>query len=302
MNQKYVIGIDRGATITRLAIGNKNGFLAEPVSLPTPDKLEVLAELVKEEIKKQGFKANQIKGIGIGAAGIVNPEEKEIVLAANVPAISFKPLEKELGIPVELENDCNVAVMGEKIYGDGRDVENLVYITISTGIGAGVYYQGRLLKSLKTGRAAEVGFFVIDSEGKCETFGKKGVWEAYCSGRNIPNFVRMLLKKEKRETKLKEIKEIKAEDLFRLTRGGDEVARDYFEEICRFNAIGFANVINAYNPELITVGGSVVVKNPEIIKGIKRYVGNYTVNLLPEIRITRLGENIGLYGALALIF
>jgi len=300
--KKYAIGIDRGGTTTRMVIGDKNGFLTRPKVVPTPEKIETLIELIKEEVKKAKIRPEEIEGIGIGAAGIVDLEKKELVLAANAPTISFRPIERELKIPVKIENDCNVAVMGEKIYGEGKDVENLIHITIGTGIGAGIYYQGRLLKSSKKGRAGEVGFLIIDCERRCEAFGKKGVWEAYCSGKNIPNFVKILLKKEKRKTKLKEIKNLKAEDLFRLAKKGDKVAREYVDKIARLNAMGFGSVINLFNPELITVGGSVILKNPELLELIKKYVGKYIVNPLPEIKITKLGDKIGLYGALALAF
>ena len=255
--KKYAIGIDRGGTTTRIVIGDKNGFLTRPKVVPTSEKIETLIELIKEEIKKAKIRPEEIEGIGIGAAGIVDLEKKELVLAANAPTISFRPIERELKIPVKIENDCNVAVMGEKIYGEGKDVENLIHITIGTGIGAGIYYQERLLKSSKRGRAGEIGFLVIDSEGRCEAFARKGVWEAYCSGRNIPNFVRVLLKQERRDTKLKEIRDLKTEDLFKLAEKGDRVAKDYIDKIARLNAMGFASVVNAFNPELITVGGSV---------------------------------------------
>lgn len=298
MDKKYAIGIDRGATLTRAVIGDENGFLANPVSLPTSEGIGLLIKLLKEELKRHKLNPRKIKGIGVGASGLVDPEKKKIVSSANAPEISFRPLEKELGIPLKLENDCNTAVVGEKIYGDGKDVDDLAYISISTGVGAGVYYQGRLLKSSGSGRAAEAGFFVIDCEGRCQTFGKRGVWEAYCSGQNIPNFIRTLLEKEKRKTKLKGLEEIKGEDLFRLAKKGDEVAKDYLEEINKLNAIGFANVINAYNPELITTGGAVVLNNPEILDGMKKYLSDYVVNPVPEIKITELGEEINLYGAL----
>ncbi len=300
--KKYAIGIDRGGTTTRIVIGDKNGFLTKPKIVPTSEKVETLIELIKKEIKKAKIKPKEIKAIGIGTAGIVDLEKKELMVSANAPAISFKPIEEELKIPVKIENDCNTAVMGEKLYGEGKNIKNLIHITIGTGIGAGIYYQGRLLKSSKKGRAGEVGFLIIDCEGRCETFGKKGVWEAYCSGKNIPNFVRMLLKEEKRKTQLKEIRNLKAKDLFRLAKKGDKVAREYVDKIARLNAMGFGSIINVFNPQLITVGGSVVLKNPELLELIKKYIGEYIVNPMPEIKITKLGSEIGLYGALALAF
>jgi len=212
-------------------------------------------------------------------------------------------------LPVYILNDCVTAVVGEHHFGIGKNIDNLVYITLSTGIGGGVYVDSHLLIG-KDGNAHEIGHIVIDYEGRLVCgCGKRGHWEAYCSGKNIPNFVRLLLrdKAEKAEKsplfKLANEGTLTAKDVFDAAKRGDSFAREVVKEIGRLNAIGFANVTNVYDPELITVGGSVALNNPKLVlEPIKRYINEYVINRPPRIEITPLGGDIVLLGALALVF
>lgn len=198
--------------------------------------------------------------------------------------------------------------MGEHEFGAGKNLKNLVYVTLSTGIGGGVYADNNLLLG-KDGNAVEIGHMIIDPEGKLKCgCGKKGHWEAYCSGRNIPNFVRLVLREKfKVKNSLlfkqvgKDLSKLTTELLFNCARAGDKLALQLVEEIGKLNAIGFTNLINAYDPELITVGGGLALNNPKLIlDSIKKYVEDYL--RVPEIKITPLGERIVLYGAAAAVF
>jgi glucokinase len=199
-------------------------------------------------------------------------------------------------------------VLGEKEFGLGKGLSNLVYITLSTGIGGGAIVDGKLLIG-KDGNAVEIGHMVIDKEGKllCGC-GKPGHWEAYCSGANIPRFVRLWFKShEVEKSKLFELggtnlSKLTSKLLFEAAKLGDEVAIQVVEEIGRLNAMGFANLINAYDPELITVGGAVALNNPELVlRPIKKYVKDFAVNRVPKIALTPLGEDVTLYGLLAVV-
>ena len=202
--------------------------------------------------------------------------------------------------------------MGERDFGAGRGVENLVYVTISTGIGGGVYVDGHLLIG-KDGNAHEIGHITIDMEGRLQCgCGKRGHWEAYCSGMNIPNYVRLLLEGKDQKTVEKSLlmklaggyrQKITAKGLYDAAKAGDPLSKEFVEKIGELDAIGFANIINAYDPELITVGGTVTLKNPDLVmEPIHKHVEKYALNRLPEIRITPLGEDVGLYGALAAVY
>jgi glucokinase len=151
---------------------------------------------------------------------------------------------------------------------------------------------------------------VIDVEGRLRCgCGKLGHWEAYCSGRNIPNYVRMRLEEVGyRDSSLRKrfnggLQKETTKMLFEEAEDGDKAALDIVEEIGRLNAAGFASVINAYDPAMITVGGAMALKHERlIVNPIKKYVHNYAINRVPEIRITPLGEDAVLLGSIAIVY
>jgi glucokinase len=161
----------------------------------------------------------------------------------------------------------------------------------------------------KDGNAAEIGHYIVDSKGRLVCgCGRRGHWEAYCSGKNIPRYVDLRL----RETEIESVKRsvlceetngkmfVSAEALFKAAKKGDELSNQFVSELGIFNAIGFGNVVNSYDPELVTVGGGVALKNPELILNpVQEHVGEYAINKIPEIRITPLKENVVVYGAIA---
>jgi len=255
-----------------------------------------------------------LEGIGIASAGPLNIKEGALINPTNLPfdyVPLTRPISEQLNVPTFLINDCAAAVLGERIFGAGKGLDNLVYITIGTGIGGGAIVDGHLLLG-KDGNAVEIGHITIDYEGRLRCgCGKRGHWEAYCSGRNIPNYVRMRLEEIDEELKRQsllfkkikgELSQLSSQDLFEAAKRGDKLSLQLVEEIGVLNAIGFANVINAYDPSLITVGGTVALKNEELILPlIRKYVKNYAVNRLPKIILTPLGENIGIYGGISIV-
>jgi glucokinase len=237
-----------------------------------------------------------------------------LTMPTNLPLDSVPitdPVGEELGVPIYLVNDGTAAVLGEGRFGAGRGVNNLVYVTIGTGIGGGAIVDGHLLLG-KDGNAVEIGHFVIDYEGRLVCgCGKKGHWEAYCSGKNMPNFVRMRLT-ELGEERVKDsllrrqlgddLSNLSSEDFFSAAESGDRLAFRLVGEIGVLNAIGFANVANAYDPELVTVGGSVAQENGELLLPVIRaHIKDYVVNREPEIALASLGSTVGLYGAVATV-
>jgi len=215
-------------------------------------------------------------------------------------------------LPIYLLNDCISAVVGEKFFGAGKNHENLAYVTISTGIGGGVYVDGHLLMG-EDRNAAEIGHFTIDHEEAllCGC-GKRGHWQAYCSGKGIPDYVKLLLKEKKPEelqgcllqdANDRDRFDITARTLYDAAKADDPICKDLVERIGVLNAIGFACVVDAYDPSLITVGGAITLNNTAlVVDPIRQHVEEHTRNRAPDIIITPLGEDIVLFGALATVF
>lgn len=311
------VGIDLGGTWVRVVVSDNNGcFLGkttERVDKTCSESVSAqMVRLVQLLCGKLGVAVKSIKGVGVAATGPLSQAKGALI---HPTAIKFDyvpittPISENLEVPSVLINDAAGAALGERMFGAAKEVENYAYVTISTGIGCGAMVNGTLLLG-KDGNAHEVGHIVIDFKGRLMCgCGKRGHWEAYCSGSNIPNFVRMKLEEFPERTVKGSLlfkkagaglSNLVASDLFTAAKEGDSMSRAMVEEIGTLNAIGFANVINAYDPSLITVGGTVTLRNKRMILGpIKQHVEEYTINRVPEIRLTPLGDDVGLYGAIA---
>lgn len=315
MSAGLVAGVDIGATYTRVVIADEKGRILERTKFETPRSSREavpasIARAIRELLKRVGGSERDLKGIGVGSIGPLDVKRGVIVRAANLPLENVpivEPLESEFGVNAYLVNDCVAAVIGEKHMGAGREHNNLVYITISTGIGGGVYVDGRVLLG-KDGNAHEIGHMVIDAEGKLVCgCGKRGHWEAYSSGSGIPKLAKLLAEEKPELFKRSMLAskgdplKLTSKDVYDAAKAGDAFAKVVVEEAAKYNAMGVANVINVYDPSLITVGGSVALNNVElVVEPLKRMVHQYVVNRVPEIIVTPLGEDVGLYGAVAL--
>jgi len=321
MAGKLAIGIDLGGTNVRVALGNSDGRILKKIYERTDKSkgpegvskqiIRMISSLIDEKTSME-----RIEGIGIGSAGPLDIRRGGLMKPTNLPfdfVPLVKPLEEEYNLPTYLLNDCVAAVMGEKHFGLGKSHNNLVYVTISTGIGGGVYVDGHLLIG-KDGNAHEIGHFTIDFEGRllCGC-GRRGHWEAYCSGNGIPNYSKLIIEEKGlmkitgssliEEVRRNGYASITAKVIYDYAKVGDKVAELIVERIGILNAIGFACVVDAYDPTLITVGGSIALNNPNlVINPIKQHTGEHARNRIPEIKLTPLREDAVLYGALASVF
>lgn len=303
------IAIDIGATNIRVAVGDHSGIKKKVMELTETRRgpLGVSKQIIR---LIDSIRDEEPTNIGIGSIGPINHEEGMITNTPNYPFNNIpitEPLIDQYKVPVTIVNDCTAAVLGEQVFGAGQGLDDLVYVTISTGLGGGAIVDDNLLLG-KDGNAVEVGHFTIDpsSEILCGC-GCKGHWEAFCSGKNIPAYAATLLRDVNwgggalhRLTGGK-TENLSAQNIFTAARQGDEHAEMIVHEIGLKNAIGFANIVNAFDPELITIGGSIAVNNPDqILEPIKENIHKHTINRVPEIKMTPLGHDAVIMGALAL--
>ncbi|MDG5759916.1 ROK family protein [Natronococcus sp. A-GB1] len=218
------------------------------------------------------------------------------------------PLRDRCGLPVFLENDCTASALGEWRFGAREDQTCVIQLTVGTGIGGGVVERGRLLRG-ETGGAGEFGLIPVAPDSILESAGVTGAWEAFCSGRGIPSYVRHRYRVDEvwdenaagefRET-LAAGEEFAAPAVFDAAAAGDPFAQTCLDRINRYNAVGLAALCNAYEPGLVTVGGSVALNNADrFLEGVDRYLEEYLFVDRPTIRESPLGEALGLYGALS---
>jgi len=318
MEEKFGVAVDLGATRVRACLGTGTGRI-----LRREVRKMVVSEAVGDYLAQinniaggitKGVPRDRIQGVCVASPGPLDLKRGLIAHTANLPYRDVPlvaSLTESLKIEAYLVNDANAAALGEKEWGAGRGLSNIFYLTLSTGIGGGAIVDGRLLIG-KDGNAAEVGHITIDSSGKLTCgCGSRGHWEAYCSGTGIPALAR-LLGEELGETGRAHLSGSKllagaesadAADVYGEAERGDPFALRVVDEVGRLNAIGVANIADAYDPELVTIGGGVALNNPErVLSPIRKMASDYAINRAPELRITPLGDDAGLLGALSVSF
>jgi glucokinase len=220
---------------------------------------------------------------------IVNPPN---IRFSEIPVV--RPLENEFDVPVHLVNDCLAGIIGEASFGVARGCREVVYITISTGIGAGIVTGGRLLLG-SGGNAGEVGHILVDSTFNVPCgCGSTGHWEGYASGKHIPEFFAIWNETTKR--KKADFDTTTARGIFSAAQVGKPLAREFVDAVGRMNARGISAVIVAYDPGLIVLDGAIVLENPALIlPPIKRYTDRFLP--LPRLGLTALKGLAPLMGA-----
>ena len=313
------VGVDLGATKLRVCVGDETGRLLwhRSSSMSTPKSVEQYVDAFRSRVSEGVRVAKEegaLAGIGVASTGPLDLKKGGIMYPSNLPYKFIPvvgPLREAFGTDVVLMNDANSGALGEWNFGTGKKHANLVYITISTGIGGGAIVDGHLLIG-KDGNAAEIGHLVVDPSGRLTCgCGRKGHWEAYCSGRNMPNFARMLAADDADRAAAGSRHDLQtarrmlssARSIFGAARKGDRLARRVVREVGELNALGVANVVNMFDPSLVVLGGAVALNNRDaILKPIRQKVSRHAINRAPEIVLTSLGDNVGLIGALSLVF
>lgn len=319
MSRRLGVGIDLGASRLRVCLGDSEGNLTwrDSKEMSFPSEVEGYVQQVVDAAKeatKRAHDPSEVAGIGLASTGPLDLLRGGMSRPANVP-YEFVPLvapvSEALSLKVALINDANAGVLGERSFGAGKGEQNLVYITISSGIGGGAVVDGHLLIG-KDGNAAEVGHFVVDpSERLVCGCGRRGHWEAYCSGRNIPLFAKLIALEEERgseEVSVESLLGVKGRQadsaaIYSAASHGNGFASAVVTAVGKLNALGVANVVNMFDPTLITIGGGVALSNPElVIRPIRELLPKYTVNRVPEVMPTPLGDDACMLGALSLAF
>ncbi len=295
---KHVIVIDIGGTNIRIGIMNQQGKL----SLENSKKLskintnEELIQIIVKEIDFIYKKTNDyIEGISISVAGPLRKNKTSFFFTAHSIEIDLaEPLEQRFSIPVVIANDTEAAIVAiqQKLYPKKQDV---VFVTISTGIGVGAIINGHLISGY-TGSAGEFGAILIPTN-----FSKKFLsWEEYCSGKRddkvgIIHTYKVWAKYNKKTVNKTYLN---PKDLFDAHKNKSKDIEGFMDEIGKINSKGIMNIIFAYNPEVIIFGGSIAQNNYDIIiNSIEKYIDKTKISPFPKFKKSTLGDSVSLYGA-----
>ncbi|ADB61934.1 ROK family protein [Haloterrigena turkmenica DSM 5511] len=308
----YYAGVDLGATNVRAVVAEDDGTTIGVSRRSTPrgptgiDVTEGVLRTLREACGDAGIAPTEIVAAGIGSIGPFDLAEGAVIDPANLPdSIDRIPLTGPISKLIDsdevyLHNDTNAGVIGERFHAD-RNPDDMVYITISSGVGAGVCCDGEIMSGWD-GNAGEVGHCVVDPQGRLTCgCGREGHWEAYCSGNAIPDFARLLAEDDPTiSTDLPlEGPDFTAKDVFELA-GEDELADYTIEQLAHWNAVGVTNVIHSFAPIVVSFGGAVALHNEElVVDPIRERVSEMVMTNVPEITVTDLGDDVVLEGALA---
>jgi glucokinase len=311
-----VVAIDLGATLTRVALVGSCGEILDRITSPTiplpasggagpeegdqgrdeaPAPIHDIVASIRHLMNR--WKGAAPAAIGISACGPIDHRMGAVVRPPNLPFREIplvEPLGEEFGIPVRMANDCHAGVLGELAFGAGAGCRDLVYITLSTGIGGGVVSGGRLLLG-RDGNAAEIGHFHVDSTWNLPCgCGGTGHWEGYAAGRFLPRFFARWC--ERSGSPPGDGNTSSAEGIFAAARRQEPAALGFLEALGEINGRGISDVIVAYDPSRIILDGSVVLRNEDLILP---YLLPHVDRFLPppEIRLTALDGLAPLLGA-----
>lgn len=303
---EYGFGVDLGGTTVKIACFDKNGNLQDKWEIPTVTEnngtqiLPDIAASVLDYCEKQGI--SRVLGVGIGVPGAV--DNTGVVAACDNLGWGRTDVVKQLqsltGFSVKAGNDANMAALGEAWKGSGSD--NMVFITLGTGVGGGVIIDGKPLVG-RTGAAGEIGHVVLNrNETQRCSCGKYGCVEQYCSATGIVRMAQAYLKETEAASLLRN-DPITCKAVFDAAARDDAAALAILEQVYAYLGQLIANICIVLNPELVVIGGGVSKAGAPLLAGIRKYFDKYIYHASRDVefRLAALGNDAGAYGAFKLL-
>jgi len=315
---KKIIGIDLGGTSVKLAILTTVGEIQKKWSIKTnildegshivPD----IIDSIKHRFETYGLTKEDFLGVGMGSPGVVDSEAGTVIGAYN---LNWKTLqlvkdqfESALGLPFFIDNDANVAALGEQWVGAGNNNPNVVFMTLGTGVGGGVIAAGNLIRGVK-GAGGELGHITVDFDAPFAcTCGKKGCLETVASATGIVNLTRRYAEEYAGDAKLKQLiddgEEVTAKDVFDLAKEGDDLALIVYRHFSNYLGVACANIAAVLNPAYIVLGGGVSAAGEFLLDGVRNV---FAENSFPQIKestqivLATRGNDAGVLGAASLV-
>ena len=315
---KKLLGIDLGGTTIKFGILTEAGEVQEKWAIETnileggkhivPD----IVASIKHRLDMYGLTSDDFIGIGMGSPGAVNRDDKTVTGAFNLNWKETQEvgsvIEKETGIPFAIDNDANVAALGERWVGAGANNPDVVFVTLGTGVGGGVIADGNLIHGI-AGAGGEIGHMVVEPDTGFEcTCGTVGCLETVASATGIVRVARRLAESYEGDSSIKAAidngEDVSSKDIFEAAQGGDNFANSVVDKVCFYLGLATANISNLLNPDSVVIGGGVSAAGEFLRSRVEANFKKYTfpqVRQSTQIKLAELGNDAGIIGAASLV-
>ncbi|WP_338471979.1 ROK family glucokinase [Niallia sp. XMNu-256] len=313
MENKWIVGIDIGGTTIKIAFISCIGEIIDKWEIPT-NKNESgnkipneIARSIEIKLEQHGQTKDQLLGAGAGAPGPINDNDGSVYVGVNIGWKNFplkEELQKELTLPVIVDNDANVAALGEMWKGAGEGAKDMVCITLGTGVGGGVIANGNILHGVN-GAAGEIGHMtaVVEDGAPCNC-GKFGCLETVASATGIVRLANEYLEMHEIPSVLRDIVPLTSKAIFDHAAAGDALAQRIVEKVAFYLGVSIANVANVTNPEKIVIGGGVSKAGKTLLDPIMKQFRRFAFPRVvqgADLALAMLGNDAGVIGAAWLV-
>ena len=308
---KYGFGVDLGGTTVKIAYFDETGTMLAKWEIPTVTSdggkqiLPDIAASIRSYLADNAIDPACILGIGIGVPGPVNKSgvvNKCVNLGWGVFNIA-QELSELTGFPVKAGNDANVAALGEFWKGGGQGCDNMIFVTLGTGVGGGIVVDGRLLHGAH-GSGGEIGHMMVNREEtlRCNC-GRFGCAEQYCSATGIVRLAQRAMAACDTPSALRDFENLTCKDVFDCGKAGDGLALRVLDQLYACLGEFLANLCTVIDPDAVVIGGGVSKAGQILLDGTRPYFDQYVFHAARDVRFTlaSLGNDAGAYGAFKLV-
>lgn len=309
--KKYGFGVDVGGTTIKMGFFETSGKLIDKWEIKTDTSnggeniLSDIAKAIDNKLAQEGISKNDVQGVGVGVPGPVN--SKGIVLKCVNLGWGVFNVEEELasltGLKVKAGNDANVAALGEMWQGAGKGSEDMVMVTLGTGVGGGIIVDGKVIAGAN-GAGGEIGHITVNNdEIEACNCGQYGCLEQYTSATGIVRMAKRKLAKTDEETSLRAVEELSAKTIFDEAKNGDKIAGELVEELGKILGGTLSNIAAVTNPEVIVIGGGVSKAGQILIDTIHKHFTESVFHACKDTRfvLAGLGNDAGMYGCVKML-
>ncbi len=301
--KNLVLGIDVGGTNVKFGIVDLQGKILARSVISTKsynrNKNELITAIfaaIESLLKHNHISIKDLSGIGIGLPGEINPYKGLVIFLPNIPGWENVPLqsifEKKFGIPVLIDNDANMITLGEWKFGSGKGHNDLIGITLGTGVGGGLILDGKLYRGVGF-VAGEIGHMPLNEDGDVCSCGGRGCFEMSAGNTHLLKKIKAIFKKD-----------YQIPDVYRLAEEGDPKALKFWEETGTHIGNGLIGAINLLNPPLIVIGGGVSNNHKFLFPHIRKVIQKRAMKVqakMVKIVHASLGDDAGILGARVLL-